>query len=652
MNEKRSGGGNGCRHTYSISLAFLRFSRTPKFAWSLGSFHSGCVFAGVAVLLLHASAALADKAGETVDPHSALTTCLASPDLECGEVFSGRIQELEDDFGPNEWPTELFDLKAEILSAQQDLGAIEDILPKVKDSYMRDVAATAAINQARSPEDTELAIRLSRQIENSELYAKAVDELVSRTAERYGGRRAIDVLQLTKRQDVNVSQPALRTVIAALFQEGEQATAVEFALSIRATETSGALLADIVEFSLSADDPRQARTTYALIEDDFWKVTSAGRLATYLRQSVTGAEAARAELKTAADIMIRVPEPYIRFFLFEHLAQGMIEMGEIDLAVTTAREVGRFPIDHARSLRTVARLTAEHTTSDRWRAILSDSLDLLETENELDEPRAMGLADAAMTIALIGDTNWALDVLNKVSDDDLRVLTLDDMVTQLVEQSTFDPAMMLLSEQQDHDLRVNGWIALARAADLAGQCEVSQLAFHHALADVEGPDWVPLTDATVGNLAIYEASRGAFEIAEIRLRFLNEPDQRVHARTEVLEFALEHDAVAVQRRLINSINLTIAETPNPIWRFAFGRALVEKLLAADEIKHAYSSIRNVSDSTSRDSHWSKAADRLSARGKFGDAHLASLEILDKKVRHRTELIVLMRALMAHMRNAR
>ncbi|WP_300058701.1 hypothetical protein [uncultured Roseobacter sp.] len=606
---------------------------------------------GHAILLLLTLLCLTAP-GSRADPSERVAACLETPQAGCAAVFTDRLSRLQTDAPPDLWPPALLDLKAQYLARMGALAEMRPLIAQMQSSAQKAQAARAAVAASRYPEDLDLAVELLAEISDHALARRTRGAFVDRVAETAGAAAARVVSDAIQRPRQSVSLQAERAVAFTLAREGQPDAAIAYLLDRNTAMSRGPTLADLVPVLLETGAFDAALTARDRIEGVFaevFRATATAHIARYISRQWEPTDRVRALLEEAAEAMARESDPLARLPLFEELAAVAIEADEIALARQMARDAGTFPPDHAKSLLLLAALLQrEHAPAD-WRPVVEDALELLNWAAwpSAEEPRVVSRAEigaeAATLMALGGDPQRAVEILNGITLEDYRARARALLITRLLDTASPADARLLIDAQQDETARLLNWLALSRAALRIGHHAQARRAYMSALAEVDGPDAVVRDAAARLALARFEAERGLFTVARARIDQLPERHQRLMGQIVLLA---QGPAAQDQTEPLADLRAAVLQTADPQTRAAEHRALVKALHRAGRHAEALAVAADVSETALRDEILMALGEDLATEGALLVAYRAARALTDRRARQIAETHVLLRARLA------
>lgn len=581
-----------------------------------------------------------------------LDTCLVEPSPICADPITRELLAIEQATpDPDMAARTQFQLAvtlaegAQFDAATQVLERLEDPpgWPGLRDTAILDVITVLGAESARR------GLAMLDMMSDGDAYERARAHHISNLVLHDSLDRALADLAATDRSGRPLEYVGLDKLAVALVADGQTDLALRLIAETIPDDIArrGSLLNRIVSNRVQAGQLDLARDITDRIDDPTWRVMAAARLGAGLAQAgdMAGAERSFAE---ARRVMATLPNADQRFYVYEVFARAALTIDRPDLALDAVSDVSSYRFDRVDALNMVAQIALNMDAGIDWRTLLADALVVLEDGPrdgaEVGERFDRALSFLAQTMAMSGDADWALQTLARVSDRSWREQDLANIALSLIEGRQYDTALTILAAHADWDMQAQGLITLARAADLSGSGGIADIAAGIVIGLVEGPEWVPLTDYTISRLAELESSRGQFEQAETRLRFLEDTHLQRLGRIVNLGFAAQSGTQDEFTTYLAIARQAVAQTDDPAARLQMTRNLVIELVLANRIDEALDVALEAPDAGARDTVLGILATALSGYGNLPKAMEAAQAIADPVMAQNETRMVLLAAL--------
>lgn len=582
-----------------------------------------------------------------------IASCLAFPDEACSDVIFDRLTEIERETSDAEG---LAAGQVQLVSTLAQAGQFDAavaVLDRIQDSAfrpgIRDVAALEVISLLDGQNDA-LAQRLLDGVVSDYMYDLARGHYIASLARVVGSQEALAAVDATNRDDQPLAQIGLQQLLDALVTEGR----TDVALQTLKQNTSGDAVEDdyvlysVVDSQLAFGCIDAAEMLLVHFVDPLWQTVATSVVAKAL------AEDGRPAVNTlivASQHLLSIPMLEQRMYAFQPFTRAAAAANRTDLALDVIGDLSSNKADRALALNSVAQTVVRQDTDANWRAILENAAALLEDErSEGNEPN--GKVDEAWyrvsrTITLAGDVVWALAAAENISDEEWRKQSISDVAMDLIDAQRFEEAFVALAYQADTDLQVRGLLRLSRAAEKWGELAFAQRAQGMVIGMVEGPDWVPLSERTISELVLYEASKGRFG-AEMHLRSFEDSELRINGQIDIMGFAAELGSPQEFNEYLQIALGAVHEIEDPDMRAQMSRNAAVQLAQSGKEEEALAFAMTQQDPEGRDAMLQSLSVTLVGLEEFSAAMRAVNAIADSVARNDAERLLLLSVLPSTM----
>lgn len=583
-----------------------------------------------------------------------LRHCLAAPVPDCLDVIQDRLVAIETGELPAERlpSAQLQRLTTLVYAGRLDAAEavlweqLADTAPSdIVDQAITEIIAASARHSAAPRRD--LLARLS----SPEHFARARAQYIANLARFSTLTVALEELAATDDFDEPLAYIGVLHLATALLDDGRLQDAIDLAdENLSGDEGShGALLNSLVIHLLDAGRIEDGDEMLPHFRAGDWRPIATGRVAAAMAQNGQMAEA-EALFDAARADMATLVEPHRRSYVFAEFAEAAWAARRLDLAVAAARDVGTFPADHANALQTIIVVVAGSAPASDWRPLADRAMAELESMRGADADalttRDDGWSRLASAVAMAGDADLAVTLADRISDESWRMHDVGTIVAGLIGAGRLQEAFDILPRQTDGNEQTQGYILLSREAKAAGEDALAERAAALAMGLIEGPCWVPVTDATVRLFAELEAGNGEYDRAETRLRFVASPEDAVMGRIANMGFAATNGTEDQFATYFEIARTAADAVEDADLRLALLRNLSVSLIQAGRPEIALGLADLIEDPARRDLFLQDAAISMTGFSDFTHTMDAVSRISDDATRARYEHLLLLAALRA------
>ncbi|MEP3225827.1 MAG: hypothetical protein ABJO01_07620 [Parasphingorhabdus sp.] len=591
---------------------------------------------------------LSPAAGAEKDRNS----CLTAPDLDCVETLNQQLDRLENRMQDSQ-DLNLAKLRRITLLASRNQpdrahAVLDTMRPTTKNQSIKDSALLAMVTHLNqySPEYSK---KLLYQIKSPGFFEMARDSYISYLVQSSGPDAALKQLKETNRTAHKMKYVAVRPISHALANNGQVEEAIAF---IGAASGSNPLQKSkffemLVTRLLDQDKLNDAASLLSQIEDPLLRVTAKMAVAAVLHKNRQKDEA-QILFDQSRREMASMNSAQQRRQAFDALARSAIECGRTDWINQSLKDLSAYPKDQIDAL-IVSLSIGVHRLSRIEREFFVDQaialIDRPVANSSASSPdRNQAWSDLAITLAHSGDAALAVQLVNRITNREWRERDHDHIVLIISHNAQFQQAFDILSRQAAGDKPAFGYIRLAEIAHHSGQEKWANKSISAARALIEGPDAILLKDRTSVMLAAYESRRGHYELAEMRLRHVNDKQEQARGHIVNLGFVAEEGSSADYQKFLTIAEKAILALEPPNIRHQLLEQLAFQLIMRGKSDPAIALMQAVEKDCARDRYLAKIAGMMRSHSQLIPAQHAIAAIASPAIQIAEEHQILLTAL--------